>query len=72
MWLHKEFIIGYQITKIIQNLLLYLGCLIILELELVMIKERHELFQKAANLGNADGIYNLGYCYYLGIGTTVD
>src|SRR4051794_2509068 len=30
-----------------------------------------ELYQKAANLGSADGINSLGYCYENGIGTTV-
>src|ERR1051326_3012614 len=31
-----------------------------------------ELFQKAANLGYALGMNNLGYCYQYGIGTNVD
>jgi TPR repeat protein len=31
-----------------------------------------ELYKKAADLGNADGINNLGYCYGNGIGTDID
>ncbi|RIA98210.1 hypothetical protein C1645_813080, partial [Glomus cerebriforme] len=31
-----------------------------------------ELYQKAADLGNARGIINLAYCYHRGIGTNVD
>ena len=31
-----------------------------------------ELYQKAANLENADGIYNLGNCYENGIGTSIN
>ena len=31
-----------------------------------------ELYQEAANLGNAYGINNLGICYQSGIGTKVD
>ncbi|GES88018.1 kinase-like domain-containing protein [Rhizophagus clarus] len=31
-----------------------------------------ELYQKAAELGNSSGIYNLGYCYENGIGTVID
>jgi TPR repeat protein len=31
-----------------------------------------ELYQKAANLEYARGIYNLGYCYEEGIGTSID
>jgi TPR repeat protein len=30
------------------------------------------LYQKAADLGNADGINYLGYCYLDGIGTDID
>ncbi|GBC05625.1 hypothetical protein RclHR1_06320003 [Rhizophagus clarus] len=35
-------------------------------------KKAFELYQKAADLGNANGIYNLGYCYRYGIGTDID
>ncbi|RIA98229.1 kinase-like domain-containing protein [Glomus cerebriforme] len=31
-----------------------------------------ELYQKAADLGNVIGLYNLGYCYKHGIGTSVN
>src|SRR3954447_3011985 len=31
-----------------------------------------ELFQEAANLGNAFGIFMIGYCYHYGTGTMVD
>jgi len=31
-----------------------------------------ELYQKAANLGNAFGICSLGFCYEIGIGTSID
>ncbi|GES93565.1 kinase-like domain-containing protein [Rhizophagus clarus] len=35
-------------------------------------KKAFELYQKAADLGNADGINNLGDCYLDGIGTDID
>ena len=34
-------------------------------------KKAFELFQEAANLGNASGINSLGYCYENGIGTDI-
>ncbi|UZO03368.1 uncharacterized protein OCT59_023775 [Rhizophagus irregularis] len=35
-------------------------------------KKAFELFQKAAELGNSSGIYNVGYCYMKGYGTKTD
>ncbi|GES87639.1 kinase-like domain-containing protein [Rhizophagus clarus] len=35
-------------------------------------KKAFELYQKAADLGNASGINNLGYCYQNGVGTGID
>ncbi|RGB39523.1 kinase-like domain-containing protein [Rhizophagus diaphanus] len=35
-------------------------------------RKAFELYQKAADLGNTDGINNLGYCYDVGIGTKFD
>jgi TPR repeat protein len=35
-------------------------------------KKAFELYQKAADLGNASGINNLGDCYKNGIGTDID
>ncbi|GBB97802.1 hypothetical protein RclHR1_03070018 [Rhizophagus clarus] len=35
-------------------------------------KKAFELYQKAADLGNASGINSLGYCYFYGIGTDID
>ncbi|GBC20870.2 kinase-like domain-containing protein [Rhizophagus irregularis DAOM 181602=DAOM 197198] len=35
-------------------------------------KEAFELYQKAANLGNTDGINSLAFCYEDGIGTDID
>ncbi|GBB88597.1 hypothetical protein RclHR1_15150002 [Rhizophagus clarus] len=35
-------------------------------------KKAFELYQKAADLGNTDGITNLGHCYLYGYGTDID
>ncbi|EXX52205.1 uncharacterized protein OCT59_023847 [Rhizophagus irregularis] len=35
-------------------------------------RKAFELYKKAADLGNADGINDLGYCYHWGIGTDIN
>ncbi|GBB94540.1 hypothetical protein RclHR1_23780001 [Rhizophagus clarus] len=35
-------------------------------------RKAFELYQKAANLGNAFGLISLGYCYQYGIGTSIN